>query len=293
MKKLLLSLLVVAVILLSGCSKQEAIYNFEPRRVGTLFGPDGTVLIEYRTDLNGKLVEINIDRLLTVEEMLLNPLIDYNVSIEGVVGDIFVSPSNRCTAISNDLLVPINIEIGNTKYKYDDNECKYKTVDSSNQFRLGFDTEYYLTSYLQEKIDTKVSIIVYRPNETVRFVDVMELPHTVETLGVYATFIDENHKDIANDVRNYFNDLGIYEQLYLKHQEKKASLDEINGISTTVNLFDLGDLSLVIPLVEDFEEKYSDELRAIDLLQETIGINFTVETTGTTEETPSEGMSGT
>jgi hypothetical protein len=289
MKKLLISMLLTLVILLSGCSKQEAIYNFEPRRVGTLFGPDGTVLIEYRTDLNGKLVELNIDRLLTVEEMLLNPLIDYDISVEGVEGDIFTRPSGRCTAISNDLLIPINLEIGNTKYKYDDALCKYKTVDGSNQFRPGFDTEYYLTSYIQEKIDTPIAIIAYRPDETVRFIEVMELPHTVKTLGVYSVLVDEDRLNIVKDVRNYYNDIGIYEQLYLKHQENESALDEINGISATVNLFDIGDLAQVNPLVEDFENRYSDEINAIELLQETIGVNFTTETT----QTPDEGMSGT
>jgi hypothetical protein len=251
------------------------VYNFESRRTGTLFSDDGKALVEYRTDVDGKLVDLYIDHLVTVEEMILfNPNINFEYTIPGFDGEIFTKPSGRCTNISNTLKVPINLEIGNTRYKYDDSVCMYKTVDNNNNFRPGFATEYYLTSYVREKRATDISIIVYQPDELVKFVEISRLPHTFKSLGIYTTKINLNSDNVEVGHANYYNDMCIYEQLYLKHQNNKDTIDQINGLSTSFNLLDLDHLSEIVPMIYNFEIKYDSEISALEKLQEEIGINF-------------------
>ena len=278
MKQWTLFLSLIFVFLLSSCGGDEVLNNFESRRDGTLFTTDGRVLVEYTTDKDGKLISLNIDRILTLEEMfILSPVIDYELELDDFDGDIFMLANNQCTSIRNNLLVPINIEIGNTRYKFDNTECKYKTVDSNNNFRAGFADEYFLTQRIQEDRRTTISIIVYQPEELVKFIELYQIPHTYELMGVYHLLPDITRQDLAVELVNYYNDTGIYEQLYLKHQENEATINEINGMSEELNLMDLSSLTEMIPLIEDFEELYALEIDAIEQLQEEIGINFTAD----------------
>lgn len=283
MRRLTLVLSMLFVFLLSSCGGNEVLNNFEARRDGTLFSSDESILIEYTTDKDGKMIDLNIDRLLTIEEMLyLNPIIDYDYEIEGFTGTIFTSPAGQCTRISNDLLVPINIEIGNTRYKYDNSVCRYRTVDSNNNFRPGFADEYYLTDRIVEDRNTTISIIVYVPDELVKFVEIYQIPHTVELLGVYSLLIAENRADLAVPLLNYYNDTGVYEQLYIKHQDNEATIAEIGGLSEELNLIDLSNLTEIVPLIDNFSTLYEAEISAMNELQEEIGVNFT------TDEEPEE-----
>jgi len=255
MRKSLMIIVGVLVLLLTSCGKDAAtIYNFDKRQDGTYFSNDGQVIIEYKTDTNGEMIELNIDRLLTIEEMFLqNPNIDLNYELAGFTGDIFMKPANQCTAISNDLWIPINIEIGNTRYKFNGGDCRYETVDTNNEFKIGFADEYYLTDTITENKNTTISIVVYNPNELVRFIEIYELPHTYELLGAYSILLNEDRSDYEYGYHNYYQDMGVYEQLYWKHQENAATIDEIKGMRTDINIMDLQNLTEVSPLITDFE----------------------------------------
>lgn len=287
MKRMLFMMTFVLVFLLSSCGGDEVLYNFESRRDGTLISSDKEVIVEYKTDVNGKLTYLNIDHLLTIEEMfLLNPMIDPTITVDGAEGDIFVKPRNECTLISNDVYIPVNLEIGNTRYKYDDTNCQYKTVDTNNNFRAGFAEEYYIFERIQEDRQTTISVIAYLPNELVKFVELYTVPHTYELLGIYHLTINSSKQDVIGGISHYYNDTSVYEQLYLKHQENDATILEINGLSEELNLLDLTDIMEIVPLIENFESSYRSEIEAIEELQEAIGINF--QTEEDTEEDPSD-----
>lgn len=287
MRRYLIIITTVLIFLLSACGGNEVIYNFEARRDGTLISRDKQVLIEYTTDVNGRLISLNIDHLLTIEEMfLLHPMIDPTIEIDGFDGDVFIKPRNECTRISNDVFIPVNLEIGNTRYKYDDTRCQYRTVDINNNYRAGFADEYYIFERIQEDRQTSISVILYLPDELVKFVELYTVPHTYELLGIYHLTIDDFRQDIVGGVRHYYNDTSVYEQLYLKHQENDATIAEINGISEQLNLLDLTDIMNIEPLIDDFETLYAMEIAAMEELQELIGINFQSDD-GDAEEDPS------
>lgn len=285
MKKMLSVIVLVFVLVLSSCGGDDVLlYNFKPRQDNTLFSTNGEIIIDYKTDTNGELIELNIDHLLSIEEMImLNPIIDFDIEIEGFTGNIFMQPRSVCTQYSNDLLIPINIEVGNTRYKFDNLSCLYKTVDTNNQFREGFADEYHLMGTITEDKNTTISIIIYNPEELVRFIEIYELPHTRELLGTYSMIVTEERDEVIGGYHNYYKDMGIYEQLYLKHQDNTPTKNEINGIPDDINIMDLQNLTEVIPLIADFETLYADEIAAIDELQDEIGTNFSSDES--TEET--------
>ena len=129
MRKYSLLLTVILVFVLSGCGTEEAANNFLIRKESYIISEDNMVLIEYKTDEDGKLVKVNIDRLLTIEEMIFyNTEIDYNYDLEGFSGEIYTLAGHLCTVYDN-FYVPINIEIGNTRFIYNVNECSYVEVD--------------------------------------------------------------------------------------------------------------------------------------------------------------------
>ncbi len=268
-------LVVLLVFTLASCGSDASLYNFSPRQDNTMFSSDNKIVIDYKTNKDGKLIELNIDRLLTIEEMIiLNPIIDFDYEIEGFTGDIFMEPNNTCTDISNSFLVPINIEVGNTRYKYDDDECMYKTVDNNNEFKAGYADEYLLTDTIPEPKHVKISIIVYNPDELVSFIEIYEIPNTYEKLGVYNILINRDRNGFENGLVNYYRDMSIFEQLYLKHQEAEGAINEVMGISTEINLMDFDSMLDVVPLIEDFEDFYELEIEAIDEFQQEIGTAF-------------------
>ena len=264
-------LVLVLIITLASCGESGPIYNFSPRKDTYLVSEDKQIMIYYKTDNDGKMIELSIDRLLSIEEMILmNPIIDFEYTIEGFVGDIYMQPKNTCTAISNDGLIPINIEVGNTRYKFDNDECMYKTVDNHNEFKSGYAEEYLLTDTIPVASHVTISIIVYNP------------------LGVYNIIINRDRDGFTNELANYYRDVSIYEQLYLKHQENENALNEISGISNEINLLDINSLTDVNPLIDNFELIYDLELIAIAELQVEIGETFEIETESIVDEEPVE-----
>ncbi|GEM_PF-1954270 len=276
MRRLWPFVMIISVLLLAGCGEDTAsTYNFKARQDNTFFSADEKIIIDYKTDNNGKMIDINIDRLLTIEEMMLyHPNIDFNYELDGFDGDIFMLPSARCTDISNDVLVPINLEVGNTRYKYDDTDCTYKTVDNYNEFRAGFADEYQLTDTILEDKNTTISIIVYDPDEVVSFIEIYEVPHTLEQLGVYTIRINFRRDGFQSPAANYYRDTSMYEQLYLKHQANDGAVNELLGISEELNLLDLENLTETIPLIAEFDLTYELEIQAIEELQQDVGLVF-------------------
>lgn len=290
MKKLNLLLLLVFVFTLTGCGEESVTYNFKRRQDSTFFSSDEMIIIDYKSDLNGQMVEFNIDRLLTIEEMLIfNPSIDLNITVEGFTGDVFVRTDNRCTTLVNDLLVPINIEIGSTKFKYDEEDCKYVVVNNYNEPK-NLSIEYYLDDTILKSKNVDISVIIYNPDEVVKFTELFDLPHTLESLGLYTIRINETRDGFLTPLVNYYHDMTIYEQLYIKHQGNEDAVNEIRGISDDLNLLDLSEMFETTPLVEDFNSLYVAEFRAVEELQEKIGIGFVVEEIEdpTEEETTTE-----
>lgn len=274
MRKYLLIIIFVLTLTLSSCGDETAKYNFALRYDTTFFNADETVLIEYKTSSEGEMLEYNIDRLLTIEQMLyLNPIIDYNMTVEGFDGNLFYNPSTRCSDIIT-LKVPINIQVGNTKYKYVDSECEYVPVDSNNNAK-GFGTGYKLDGTIKKSKNVTISMIYYDDTKDIRFQEIMDLPHTAELLGVYYIEFNNDLDGFKQVPTNYYRDMAIYEQLYIKFQENKLATDEIRGLSNEVNLLDLLELADVMPLIDNFDIIYEDEIEAVIELEDIIGIGIT------------------
>lgn len=280
MRKVYMMILMIGVLFLSGCSDESDVSNFSKRKDGYLINQDKTVIVEYKTDENGDLVQILFDRLLTIEDMIyLNSTIDYNMDVEGYTGDVFTDAGVLCTSYIG-LKVPVGIEIGNVRYKYDYVDCGYIEVDRDNEEKSGsFVSKFDLDDTIDISRDTIVSIVVFDPSSLERFIEVQYLPHTVKMLGVYSVELNRTKtlikmSDLNSDgsVKNYFNDIGVFEQLLLKHQEGELAIDEIKGFSENVNLFDFEQAMDNVPLVEDFETRYEDEIDSFEEVFELIGI---------------------
>ena len=274
MKKYLVMILITLTFTLSSCGDESSKYNFLERYDTTFFNDNETVLIEYKTSSEGEMLEFNIDRLLSIEQMLyLNPIIDYNMEIEGFSGNLFFNPSTRCSDIIT-LKVPINIQVGNTKYKYVDSVCEYVPVDSNNNPK-GFGTGYQLDGTIKKSKNVTISMIYYDPTSDTKFQKVMDLPHTVELLGVYYIEFNNDLDGFKQVPTNYYRDMSIYEQLYIKFQENTKARDEIRGLSNEVNLLDLLELADIMPLIDNFDVIYEEEINAVIELEDLIGIGIT------------------
>ena len=278
MKKLF-SLSLFMIVLLSACGGDATIYNFKIRKDDYLVSEDGNIIVDYKTDEKGELVELNIDRLLRIEDMLyFNPLIDYEFELEGFSGDIFTQPGFLCTNY-NEMVVPINIEIGSTRFMYDRNECEYQEVDRNNEFKSGsYSRKYRLDETIDVSKETIISIVVFDETSLEKFIDIFELPHTAKMLGVYSIHINYDLDGFDSRTSNYFNDIAFYEQLILKHQENEMAINEVIGFSMDINLLDFDQMAEVIPLIDDFEEDYDMEIKAVNELIVIISIVAIVDT---------------
>ena len=278
MKKLF-SLSLFMIVLLSACGGDATIYNFKIRKDDYLVSEDGNIIVDYKTDEKGELVELNIDRLLRIEDMLyFNPLIDYEFELEGFSGDIFTQPGFLCTNY-NEMVVPINIEIGSTRFMYDRNECEYQEVDRNNEFKSGsYSRKYRLDETIDVSKETIISIVVFDETSLEKFIDIFELPHTAKLLGVYSIHINYDLDGFDSRTSNYFNDIAFYEQLILKHQENEMAINEVIGFSMDINLLDFDQMAEVIPLIDDFEEDYDMEIKAVNELIVIISIVAIVDT---------------
>lgn len=286
MRKFSVIVLLLVITLLSGCAEEStAVNNFKIRKDSYLINEDKTVIVEYKTDETGKLVELTMDRLLTVEDIFYyNTEIDYDYVLEGFTGDIFTEAGFLCTS-HDELLVPINIEIGNTRFKYDYVECEYVEVDRDNEEKSGsFVRKYEIDDTIDVSRDTIVSIVVYDEDSIERFIEVQQVPHTMKKLGVYSIGFTLNRENFSDGVVNYYRDIAIYEQLLLKHQENEAATAEVMGISANINLLELDQIQEVVPLVDDFELLYADEYEAFEELVELIGVITEEEVTGEENE---------
>ena len=272
MKKLF-SLSLLLIVLLSACDGGSSIYNFKVRKDDYFISDDESVLIDYKTDANGELIKLSIDRLLTIEDMLVyNPLIDYDYELDGFEGDIFTAPGFLCTNY-NDMMVPINLEVGSTRFQYNRNDCQYQEVDRNNEYKSGsYSRRYGLDETIDVSKEVIVSIVVYDEDSIEKFIDIMELPHTVKQLGVYSIQLNYDLDGFDSRTTNYYHDLGIYEQLFLKYQENETAINEVLGFSMDINLLDFDQLAEIVPLVDNFEEDYSNEIMAMDELVDLIGV---------------------
>lgn len=273
MKKLLLVISLSLVLLLSACKEEGSIYNFNVRKDDYFISEDKSIIVEYKTDEDGKLVNLNIDRLLTIEEMIYyNPLIDYDYALEGFSGDIFIDPGYLCTTY-NSILVPNNIEVGSIRYKYDVVDCEYQEVDRNNILKSDtYSKKYLLSDTIGVSRDTIISIVVYDENSIEKFVDIVKLPHTVKSIGVYSVGFNFELDGFSSNLTNYYKDIAIYEQLILKYQENDLAILELLGMSFDVNILDFDQFDNITPLIDDFEENYLLEKNAIDELINLIGI---------------------
>ena len=288
MRKFSIVIIGLLVILLSGCSSEGTVYNFKIRKDSYLINDDKTVILEYKTDENGELVEIAMDRLLSVEDMFYyNTEIDYDFEVDGFSGDIYTEAGFLCTNYE-DLLVPINIEIGNTRFKYDYVECEYVEVDRDNEEKSGsFVRRYAIDDTIDVSIDTIVSIVVFDEDSIERFIETQTIPHTMKKLGIYSIGFNLDRDGFSDGVVNYYRDISIYEQLLLKHQENEAAVNEVLGISENINLLEFDEFEELIPLIDDFVMRYGDEITAFDEMMAEIGV-ITEEVTGEENEEPEE-----
>lgn len=288
MRKFSVAIIFIMLLLLSACASDESVNNFKIRKDSYLINDDKTVIVEYKTNEDGKLVELTFDRLLTIEDMFYyNTEIDYDVELEGYSGDIFTEAGFLCTTYQN-LNVPTNIEVGNTRFKYNYVDCEYVEVDRDNDTKSGsFVRSYGLTDTIDVSRDTIISIVVFDENSIERFLEIREIPHTMKKLGVYSIGFSQNRTEISNGVSNYYRDMAIYEQLLLKKQDNELAVSEVMGISASINLLEFDESFDVTPLIEDFDSKYTDEILAFNELTSIIGVIIEEEITGE-EETSSE-----
>jgi len=273
MKKMLFIVSLVLIVVLSACSDDTSIYNFKPRKDDILVSTNGTILVEYKTNEDGKLIKLHIDRLLSIEDMIyFNPLVDYDYELEGFTGDIYTIAGYSCTKYDN-FKVPINIEIGSTRFKYNRIDCEYQQVDRNNLVNNGYyDVSYRLKDTIGVDQDTVISIVVYDENSLEKFINIVDLPNSVKTIGVYSIGFNSDLDDFTSDLDNYYKEIAIYEQLFLKLQGNDLTISEVSGFTEDINLLDIGNLGEITPLIADFVIAYEDEIKAMDELEDLIRI---------------------
>lgn len=278
MKKILFILTITLAILLTACNDTTSVYNYKIRKDDYFISESELVLVEYKTNEEGKLVKLNIDRLLTVEDMVyFNPQIDYDYTLPGFNGDIYIPAGYSCTSYNN-FYVPKNIEIGSTRFLYDRIDCEYQEVDRNNIVKIGaYARQYNLKETLGFNQDTIISIVVYDENSIEKFVEIMDLPNSVKTLGVYSIGFNRDLDGFTSVLVNYFKEIAIYEQLFLKLQENELAVSEVIGLTEDINILDLGSFEDVTPLIEDFVDLYEEEITAMNELEELIRIVSAVE----------------
>lgn len=290
MKKMLFMISISLIIVLSACGSDTKVNNFKPRKDDYFISETGKVLVEYKTNENGKLVKLFIDRLLSIEDIIYyNPLIDLDYKLEGYTGDIYTNAGFTCTSYNN-FEVPINIEIGSTRFKYDRIDCEYQEVDRNNLVKSGdYARSYNLYDTLGFDQDTIISIVVYNENSLEKFTDIQILPNSVKTIGVYSIGFNLDLDGFNSILANYYYEIAIYEQLFLKLQENELTISEIAGLSEDINLLDIGNLGEITPLIEGFAIEYEEEILALEELEELIGIiNEEDVIPDEIEETPNE-----
>jgi len=285
MKKINIVLALLIVVLLSGCNKADETANFKTRKDDYFVSEDKSVLIHYKTNEFGELVEIDIDRLLEIEEIIyFDTTIDFNMVVEGYAGDLFMQPRSTCVDY-NDILVPINIEVGSTRYKFDRTDCEYQEVNRYNEVKTGS----YISKFgIEDTIDvsksTKISIVYYDPDSFEKFIEVKSLINSRKSMGVFGIELNESREFLIDGDNNYYYDMNQFEQFLLGAQELEGAVSAILGVQDSVNIFDFDQLLEATEVIEDFEELYELEINAVQELFNDIGVNVTI-----VEETQTDG----
>lgn len=272
MRKIIVLVGIFFVLTLSACGSDAAVYNFDTRKDDYYISEDNKVIIEYKTNEDGQLVELNIDRLLEIEEMIFfDPTIDFEMTVEGFTGDIFIDPIASCVDY-NDISVPINIEIGSTRFKFSRIDCEYQEVDRYNVIKTSsFARSYGLQDTIDVPRDTIINIVVYDETSIEKFREIKTLKHTNDLIGVHNIVFNYNHDNFEGYYSNYNYEMAIYEQLLLKTQDNDTTINEILGIGTAINILDFDELLEAQVLIDDFEAKYVLEVNAIIELFNKIG----------------------
>lgn len=278
MKKIILFISLTLVLFLSACGDDSSVNKFKPRKDDYFISESGIILVEYKTNEDGLLVKLYIDRLLSIEDMIYyNPLIDFDYVLEGFTGDVYTSAGYSCTSYNN-FEVPVNIEIGSTRFKYDRIDCEYQEVDRNNLVKSGnYARSYSLYDTLGFDQETIISVVVYNENSLEKFIDIMDLPNSIKTIGIYSIGFNSDLDGFNSLLVNYYKEISIYEQLFLKLQENELTISEVSGFTEDINLLDIGNLGEIVPLIENFAITYEEEILALGELEELIGIINVVE----------------
>ena len=285
MRRFNIGLVLLVIVLLSGCKKAETANNFKTRKDDYFVSEDKSVLIHYKTNEFGELVQIDIDRLLEIEEIIyFDTTIDFDMEVEGFAGDLFMQPRSTCVDYNN-ILVPINIEVGSTRYKFDRTDCEYQEVNRYNEVKTGS----YISKFgIEDTIDvsktTKISIVYYDPDSFEKFIEVKSLINSRKSMGVFGIELNETREFLVDGENNYYYDMNQFEQFLLSFQELEGAVNAILGVQDSVNIFDFDQLLEASEVIEDFEELYAQEINAVQELFNEVGVNVTV-----IEETSSDG----
>ncbi len=73
-----------------------------------------------------------------------------------------------------------------------------------------------------------------------------------------------------SDLVNYYQEIAIYEQLFLKIQENELTIAEVTGFTEDINILDLSSLGDITLLIDDFVIDYEEEILALDELEDLI-----------------------
>ncbi|PAT02697.1 hypothetical protein CI105_01685 [Candidatus Izimaplasma bacterium ZiA1] len=285
MRRFNIGLVLLVIVLLSGCKKAETANNFKTRKDDYFVSEDKSVLIHYKTNEFGELVQIDIDRLLEIEEIIyFDTTIDFDMVVEGFAGDLFMQPRSTCVDYNN-ILVPINIEVGSTRYKFDRTDCEYQEVNRYNEVKTGS----YISKFrIEDTIDvsktTKISIVYYDPDSFEKFIEVKSLINSRKSMGVFGIELNETREFLVDGENNYYYDMNQFEQFLLSFQELEGAVNAILGVQDSVNIFDFDQLLEASEVIEDFEELYAQEINAVQELFNEVGVNVAV-----IEETSSDG----
>jgi hypothetical protein len=203
-----------------------------------------------------------------------NTDLDYDISIDGFTGDVYTEAGYVCTDFDG-LMVPVNIEVGNTRYMYNRVSCEYVEVDRDNEPKLGdFVRRYRLDETIPVSKDVIVSIVIFDDSSIERFIEVHELPHTMKMLGVFSIGINSDRDGFTSPIYNFYRDMAVFEQLIVKHQDYDPAMLEVQGFPNDINLMDF-DLNMdFVPLIDDFLVRYDLEIQAVVELFGDIGVGF-------------------
>lgn len=254
MKKIFLLILFIIISTLTACSSDSKTIIYDKYRDESYVSSENH-LVYFKTDESGKLIDFSIDKLLTIEEiMIANPTIDNTYTYNDV--SIYTEVSTVC---SSDLeLVPTNIKIQNTYLKYKDDVCGYIEVDKEvNDYKVSqYAKQYLLSDVIPYTLDVEVYIVAFDEDLINKFVNVSSLAHTYKGLGIYSLVIDE-------DTSNFISDMKIYEQLVLKYQTYDLSLSAIESAVDPEDINALLNGSTSEAVIDDFEDVYSSEIVTI------------------------------